>query len=37
MHITDQALIDFEFPEGKNDVVAFDDEIRGFGCRIRKS
>ncbi len=36
MRITDQSIVKITVPDGKSEIVVFDDEIAGFGVRVRK-
>ena len=36
MEFTKQSLANLELPEGKTDAIYFDDELPGFGVRLRK-
>ena len=37
MRLTAKAIAALSLPEGRADVIHFDDELSGFGYRLRRS
>ena len=36
MRLTDKAVADITVPEGKSEIIIFDDLVRSFGVRVRR-
>ena len=36
MRLTDTAVAELNVPDGKTEIIMFDDMLAGFGVRVRK-